>query len=118
MNKLAIILLIFGISNVHASNDGSICLGKNESKLAVEHGKNLYITVNNEQKYYFTKSYVKPKLIKSSLPTDKVHQVSIFINNKVVKKLHVNFISLKSKQVTIWRSAGGWQLLTGLSCGI
>ncbi len=118
MRKIVTIALITFITNAHALNDRTICLGKNESKLAIEHSDKLYLTINDQQKFYFNKPYTRPVPLKSQLPTDKVHTVSVYLNSELAKTLHVNFIKLKSTEVTIWRSAGGWKLLTGLDCGV
>lgn len=106
---MAFALLASGIA-ASSENIGVVCLGGNLSKVAAEHTERLHLIINDSQKIYFTHPYSGPVTIKRNLKLNKEHMVKVIFDGNVVQSWKLDFRSLNSTSVLIWRSAGSWRM--------
>lgn len=97
--------------NVFSSEQmGTVCLGKNLSKVSSEHSDRLYIKIGDSSRIYFLRPYSGPGIVLKNLDIKKDFSVSIFFDDEVTQSWKLNFSKLKTESVLIWRSAGSWRM--------
>ena len=86
-------------------------LRENLSKVASEHTKRLHLTINNSEKFYFTKPYRSPRLISQNLELNDTHTINVYFDENIVQSWKLDLRKHQYTSVVIWRAAGSWRMV-------
>ena len=112
MIRISILILLLNVSMNALSEEpgGSVCLGKNLSIVASDHSDRLYITVGDSPRIYFDRASDGPKLVVQHLDLDKSHVIKVHFDGEVVESWKLNFATLATDTVLVWRAKGSWRM--------
>ena len=112
MPRVALIVVVLLVTRVSSADEaqGRVCLGKNLAKPLVEHSERLYLKINDSEKRFFDEPYDGPRIIADGLDIQRNHIIKVYFDNEIVQSWTLNFRSLDTNCVLIWRAAGAWRM--------
>lgn len=112
MFRILLLIILVTSTKIALSNEqkGTVCLGENLAKPAIEHSDRLFLKIDNSPNIYFEYPYIGPGAVLINLDLNKDHKVYVYFDNQVVESWKLNFSKLETDSVLIWRASGSWRM--------